>query len=433
MQPEHTRMQLYERLHTCLKSTLICRNKEQQAYNWNLHARPAQRMPQGNWHTWLIMAGRGFGKTRTGAETIRSWVKERRAKNICLLGNTIADVRHVMVEGISGLLSVCPKEERPVFYASRGFLAWPSGAKAMCFSASAPEKLRGPQFDVAWVDELAKFQKARAVWRQLMLALRLSERPRCIITTTPRPIPLLRNLIKQKNVVVTKGKTAENTALSDTFLEHIQSLYQGTSFAAQELEGEICEDSKEALFTRCMLDGARLEKGADVPDFYRCVIAVDPAVTSNEHSSETGIIVAGTCAKGNAYIVDDLSGVYPPDVWAKKTIEAYKAHQADGIIAEVNNGGDLVKQTIHSIDKTVIVKSVRATRGKWMRAIPIQALYSQGRVFHTKIFTELEKQMLTYTPQQTKSPDRLDALVWALFALCLISQNNSQPQMWDTW
>lgn len=431
------RQDLLKRLAKAFKGEIKRRKDDLLRYDWSKQARPSQIEPTGDWFVWLILAGRGFGKTRTGAETIRSWVAKGQARNICLLGHTIDDVRRVMIEGPAGLLSVCPPNERPLFLPSRGLLQWPSGAVASCYSAMSYEKLRGPQFDAAWVDELAKFPKVSTVWDQLMVGLRLGKRPRCVVTTTPRPLQLLKTLSAQKNVFVTRGSTFENNHLSAAYKELMQTFYQGTSFAAQELEGQLLDQKAGALWTYKMLDAARLPATQTVPPLLRCVVAIDPAVTSNAHSDETGLIVAGLAASGKAYVLDDLSGQYEPLVWAQKAIDAYHAFEADCLVAEVNNGGDLVERMLRSIDQSVAYKALRATRGKWVRAEPVMALYAKGRVVHAKHFKKLEAQLLSYAPQQEsgqKSPDRMDALVWALSDLCLVhkqpEQQRSTPKIW---
>jgi len=436
--PHHERLQLYARLLTLLKQKRHQRVQLTEQYNWKRCARIAQQEPTGAWNIWLILAGRGFGKTRTGAETIRLWVEEGRARRLCLLGHTLEDVRKVMVEGESGLLAISPPWNRPKFVSSHNYLEWPSGARAYLHSAVAFEKLRGPQFDGAWIDELAKFPKAAEVFDQLMMGLRLGQSPRCVITTTPKSTPFLKRLLTQPKVIVTRGHTFENKKnLSDSYVESMQMLYEGTPLGKQELEGQLCDLAPSGvLWTQDLLDQARLEPLDAPSSFARTIVALDPAVTHHHTSDETGIIVASLDEKGTAYIRADLSGKYDALCWAKKALEAYHFYKADALVAEVNNGGDLVETMLREMDPYVSYKGVRASKGKWLRAEPCAALYKKGRVKHVATFNTLEKQMCTFDPVVSGiSPDRLDALVWALFELCL-NQTAIQekdpvvPHMW---
>jgi len=385
-------------------------------YNWQVHARPEQLEPPGDWPVWLMMAGRGFGKTRAGAETVRSWVESGRYKRIALIGATLDEARSVMVEGESGLLSVLPPWERPIYNKTSGQLYFPKiGALITLYSARTPEKLRGAQFDAAWMDELAKFPKAREVWDQLHLGLRLGQNPKTLVTTTPRTIPLMQELLGRDDVIVTRGRTQDNAPnLAPKFLSLVQQRYGGTRLGLQELEGHLLASNQNALWTESMI---QIKPKAE--SFVRLVVAVDPAVSLHEESAETGLIVAGLTEEGHAYVLEDLSGRLSPQEWGEKAVDAYHRHKADALIAEVNNGGDLVQRLIQSLDETVAYKSVRATRGKYTRAEPIAAFYTPGRVFHTSPFPELKAQMLTFTPGSSPSPDRLDALVWALSDLLL--------------
>ena len=413
----NTRLHLLGRLHKTLKQLHAQRKHIRARYRWDLCARPSQKEPGGQWSVWLIIAGRGFGKTRTGAETVRNWVESNRARRICLLADSLDDGRKVMIEGESGLLNVCPPWNRPTFYPSHGKLKWPSGAEAQLYSAHHYEKLRGPQFDGAWVDELAKFQKPQEAWDQMMMGLRLGQDPKVVVTTTPRPLLFLKNLCAAKDSVVTRGATAENQQnLSRAYLENMQRSYAGTRLGAQELEGHFVEEEGTALWTYEMLHQARIQ-AEDLPELTYIVVAVDPSVTANQKSDETGIVVVGRDREGRFYVLEDCSGSMEVVTWAHKAVEAYHTFQASCIVAEVNNGGDLVKRVIQGIDASVPVHSVRAMKSKWQRAQPMAALYEIGRVKHIKRFEQLEKQMLTYTPLSQSSPDRLDALVWALSEL----------------
>lgn len=413
------------------------RKQERQAYDWSIQARPQQLPPKGNWRIWLILAGRGFGKTRTGAETIRWWATNGVYRRICLLAHHHDDARKVMVEGPSGLLSISPSWEGVTYSASRRMLSWPGGAKAFMYSASAPQQLRGPQFDAAWIDELAKFPDIETVWDQLMFSLRLGNMPRLVITTTPTPCAFLKELMGREDVHITTGTTFDNAHnLASGYLETLKKRYCNTRIGLQEIEGKVLEDDvPDALWKGHVLKDVLLPLDQEPPPLSRVVVAVDPAVTHHANSDETGLIVAGTDAKGHAYVLEDLSGKWSPSQWGSKAVEAYHRHQADRVLAEVNNGGDLVEKLIHAVDATVSFKAVRASRGKHIRAEPIAALYEQNRVTHLKHFPELVEQMLTFTTKSGKSPDRLDALVWALTELCLVQKKQSKknrPQVWGT-
>ncbi len=409
------RVTLYQRMRDLLRAERHKRHQDKHRYDWGRMARPSQSAPAGDWRLWLIIAGRGFGKTRTGAETIRSWVESGCAKRLCLLGANMDDVRKVMVEGESGLLQVCPPWNRPTFYPSRGMLEWPSGAVATLYSGHNYEKLRGPQFDGAWVDELAKFDDPEAAWDQLMMGLRLGETPRVVVTTTPKPSPFLRRLCTLPGAVVSRGSTFENKKnLSSSYLEAMKQRYEGTKLGKQELEGQFVAAEENALWSYDLLKKCRWPEGKPLPTFVSCLVGVDPSVTSGESSDETGIVVVGKDAHGVLYVLEDISGRMDALTWARRAIDAYRRHEADAIVAEVNNGGDLVARVIHDVDETVLVHAVRALRGKWMRAQPVAALYAQARVFHAGDMAALEQQMITYTPQASSSPDRLDALVWAV-------------------
>ena len=382
----------------------------QDPWQWSKNARPEQRVPPGDWRIWLILAGRGFGKTRMGSETIRQWVQEKRYQRICLLGDCSDDVRKVMIEGASGLLAISPPWEGLVYEPSKRQLTWPSGAIAMGYSASAPQQLRGPQFDAAWIDELAKFEQDQDAWDQLMMGLRLGHNPRVIITTTPRPTPLIKQLLQRPDVVVTRGTTWDNARnLPKTYVDMLQSRYAGTALGAQELDGLVVENQGEGLWKADMIVHQKHPK-----HLMRIVVAIDPAVSNGENSAETGIIVAGMDDAGMGYVLEDLSGRFSATQWMHKAVEAYNRHGADRIIAEVNNGGDIVGHLLHSLFPNVPYHGVHATRSKNARAEPIAALYEQKRVVHCDYFHELEQQMIRLSRPLS---DRMDALVWALSAL----------------
>jgi len=389
-------------------------------YDWNFIARPKQLAPQGAWLVWLLLAGRGFGKTRSGAEWVRARVEAGSAGRVALVAPTASDARDVMIEGESGLMAIAPPQFRPHYEPSRRRLTWPNGAVATSFSADEPERLRGPQHDAAWCDELAAWRYEEA-WDNLLLGLRLGRDPRCVVTTTPRPMRLVRLLASSPEwVALSRGRTYENAAhLAPGFLAAIVKRYEGTRLGRQELEAELLEDVTGALWSRALLerDGARV---AAVPELRRIVVAIDPAATSGEASDETGIVVAGLSQEGHGYVLDDLSGHLTPHQWASRALAAYRARAADRIVGEVNNGGEMVEATLRAVDPAAAFKAVRASRGKIVRAAPVAALYEKGRVHHLGAFPALEDQMCSFTGERARpSPDRLDALVWALTELMI--------------
>lgn len=399
-------------------------------YDWSLWARPNQLPPEGNWRVWLMLAGRGFGKTRSGAEWVRSEVA-RGVQRIALVAPTSGDARDVIVEGESGILAVSPPWDRPLYEPSKRRLTWRNGAIATTYSADEPERLRGPQHDAAWGDELSVWRYPET-WDMLMFGLRLGDNPRCVVTTTPKPSRIIRELLSDPKVAVTRGRTAENRAnLAPAFLDQIVRRYEGTRLGRQELDAELLEDVPGALWTRDMIEAARLSPNGKLRlnDLIRIVVAIDPATTSGEDSDETGIIVAGKDAAGRGYVLDDLSGRMHVREWARKAVDAYRHHQADRIIAEVNNGGDMVEATIRIADENVAFSKVTATRGKVVRAEPVAALYEKGLVTHVGLFPKLEDQMCLFTSDFDRgtagfSPDRVDALVWALSALLVQPMSN---------
>jgi len=383
-------------------------------FDWPFWARPDQLAPDGAWRVWLILAGRGFGKTRAGAEWVRALAETGRGRRIALVGETAADARDVMIEGESGLLACCPPWARPRYEPSKRRVSWPNGAVATAFSADDPEQLRGPQFDAAWADEIAKW-RYEAAWDNLMLALRLGADPRCVATTTPKPRAWLVRLAADPATAVTRGATRANAAnLAPGFLERILARYAGTRLARQEIDGEFLAEAPGTLWPRALLEAARADPAA-VPELARIVVAVDPAVTAGPDSDETGIVVAGVDGAGRFWVLEDRSGRMSPDLWARRAAKALRRHRADAVVCEVNQGGDLVAATLRTVDPALPVRAVRATRGKYRRAEPVAALYEQGRVRHAGAFPELEDQMAGFTGAPgDASPDRLDALVWAL-------------------
>jgi len=404
-------------------------------HDWSFWGRDAQfPPPDKDWNTWLINAGRGFGKTRCGAEWVREQVKLGH-KRIACVASTNSDIERVMVKGESGFLSVCWKHDKdyngkltgfPEWSPTKRSLTWANGAKVEFYSAEEPERLRGPQFELAWCDETAAWNKDMDTWSMLQFCMRLGKHPRIMVTTTPKPTKLIRQILKDPKTIVTTGSTFDNSSnLAGTYLTAVREQYEGTRIGRQELYAEVLEEAEGALWTTAMLDDASV-KHEDVPDLARIVVALDPAVTSNAESDMTGIVVAGIDVNGVAYVLGDYTDRLSPQGWAMKAIELYHHHQADRIVAEVNQGGDMVKTTIHGEDETVPYKAVRASRGKFARAEPISALYERGLVKHVAnppdgaTLNELETQMRTWEPLGSiGSPDRLDALVWAITDLSL--------------
>jgi phage terminase large subunit-like protein len=421
------------------------------AYDWMLWARDDQLPPLAGadgapWRTWLILGGRGSGKTRAGAEWVRARalglpsLTEMRAHRIALVGRTIGEVRDIMIEGVSGLMSVHAPDERPTYEISRNQLTWPNGTVAQMFAADDYETLRGPQFDTAWCDELAKWRQAERAWDNLQFTMRLGDCPQVCITTTPRASRFLKRLMKDPQLVVTRARTTDNAAnLAPAFIRDMQKKYGGTPMGRQELDGEIVEERMYGLWKRSWIEQNRIEPksvssnsagvGADRGrpgerlEMQRIVVAVDPPVTANTGSDSCGIVVAGIALDGRAVILADrtIQG-RTPDTWARAAVQAYHDFEADRLVAEVNQGGDLVVSVIHQVDPSVPVHKVRATRGKWLRAEPVAQLYAEGRVAHYGTFPELERQMCDFATDglsEGRSPDRLDALVWALTELML--------------
>ena len=391
-----------------------------------------QLPPKGDWRSWVIMGGRGAGKTRAGAEWVRAQVEgarpldEGRAKNVALIGETIDQTREVMVFGQSGIMACCPPDRRPEWQATRKRLVWPNGAVAQVFSAHDPEGLRGPQFDAAWVDEMAKWKRGRETWDMLQFALRLGDQPRQCVTTTPRNVGVLKDLLSLSSTTVTQAPTEANRAnLAASFLEEVRTRYAGTWLGRQELDGELIEDTEGAFWTLSGLEDGRVGETGELD---RIVVAVDPPVTGHKGSDECGIIVAGAVTQGpvstwRAVVLEDASvRAASPLEWAQAAIDAMDRHGADRLVAEVNQGGDMVQTLVRQIDAMVPYRAVRASHGKAVRAEPVAALYEQGRVAHLGVFERLEEQMCAMTAQGyrgKRSPDRLDALVWALTELLI--------------
>jgi phage terminase large subunit-like protein len=388
--------------------------------SWAAQARPAQLPPPGDWRTWLILAGRGFGKTRAGAEWIKASAAADGDLRIALVGATAAEARAVMVEGESGLLAVSRPHERPHWQSSLGLLVWPSGARALVYSAEAPDRLRGPQHHLAWCDEIAKWPQGEAAWDNLLLGLRLGERPRVLATTTPRPVALVRRLLDEAGTVVTRGRTADNVHLARAFVHQVTQLYGGTRLGRQELDGELIDEVDGALWTRAMIETCRVRKA---PAIRRVVVGVDPPAGVGRDAC--GIVVVAMGEDGRGHVVEDASvGGLGPEGWARAVADAAERHKADRVIAEANNGGAMVESVLRAVDATLPVRRVHATHGKVARAEPIAAPYAAGRVAHVGAFPALEDQMCGLLTGGAyvgpgRSPDRADALVWALWELML--------------
>ena len=395
-------------------------------------ALPHQLPPAGDWRSWVVMGGRGAGKTRAGAEWVRSEVEgakpldKGRSRAVALVGETLDQVREVMIFGDSGIMACASPDRRPTWEATRKRLVWPNGAVAQIFSAHEPESLRGPQFDAAWVDELAKWKKAEEAWDMLQFSLRLGDHPRQCVTTTPRNVDVLKRIMGNASTVVTHAPTEANRAnLASSFLEEVRARYAGTRLGRQELDGVLLEDAEGALWTMASIEAARVE---EVPAFDRVVVAVDPPVTGHAGSDACGIMVVGVVTDGppsdwRAFVIEDASvrGASPAG-WAEAALEAFHRHDADRLVAEVNQGGDLVETVIRQIDPIVPYRAVRASRGKVARAEPVAALYEQGRVRHLRGLGHLEDEMCKMTARGFEgrgSPDRVDALVWAMQELMI--------------
>lgn len=400
-------------------STLTDEECELLAYDWLFWARDKQIAPDTNWTFWLILAGRGFGKTRTGAEWIRGQAKHKAIVN--LIGATSDDARDIMVDGESGILAVCPPDERPTYKKYERKLIWPNGSLSLIFTADQPDRLRGKQHMALWADELCSWRYAQDAWDQAMFGLRLGPNPQALITTTPRPIKQLVDLMKDPATTITYGTTYENRPnLAPAFYKRIIKKYEGTRLGRQELTAELLSDVPGALWGRAKLEELRVKS---VPDLIRVVVAIDPPASSDDENAEAGIIIAGIgpCrCKGHqeihGFVLEDYSRHGEPAAWAKAGTDAYNKFRADLIVGEVNNGGEMVGFTVLTVDPTVNYKPIRASRGKYTRAEPISALYQKGQVHHLGLFPELEDQMCTWLPGE-KSPDRMDALVWALTEL----------------
>lgn len=394
-------------------------------YTWKFWARPNQLAPEGGWATCLALAGRGFGKTEAGAQ----WVRERVAsgsRSIALVAETQKDLEEVMVPR---LVNIHPAHERPTVRFRPVRVVWPNGAQALGYNGTEPDQLRGPEFDTAWVDELAKYRYARETWDMLQFTMRAGDDPRVFVTTTPRPIPVIREIAADPKTVILRGSTFDNAAnLPVQFLNRLRERYEGTRLGRQELHAEILDDLPGALFTRGMFDSHRVKAASEMA---RIVVAVDPSGTAgaSDDGDSIGIVVAGKGIDGRAYVLADRTCKLSPDGWAKRAVAAYHEFRADRLVAERNYGGAMVEALLRTVDRRVSYKEVTATRGKAVRAEPIAALFEQGRVSIVGSMPELEDQACLMGPDGyvgEGSPDRLDAMVWALTELMLAPQVQSK-------
>jgi phage terminase large subunit-like protein len=379
----------------------------------------------GPWTTWLMLGGRGAGKTRAGAEWVRAMVHGippwtgRAHGRVALIGETAHDAREVMVEGESGLLRTSPLEQRPEWIATRKRLEWSNGAIGQVFSADDPESLRGPQFEAAWCDELAKWRYGEATFDMLQFALRLGKRPRQLITTTPRPLPVIKRLIVNPRTLVTRAPTRANQDfLSPAFLETVVDRYAGTRLGRQELDGELIEDRPDALWSRALVEGCRVDAA---PALSHIMVGIDPPGSSRQGADACGIVAAGRAESGMYFVLEDASQAgLTPQAWATKAVALYRRLNANSLVAEVNMGGEMVRSVLRQVDGSVPLKEVHARRGKYLRAEPVAALYEQGKVKHVGCFPLLEDEMCDFGVNGLSSgasPDRLDALVWAITAM----------------
>ena len=416
-------------------STLTDIELEALMFDLEWQGRPKQQLPDGNWFAWVVKPGRGFGKTWLGGKVIGK--KAHTVERIALIGSDIGEVRDIMIEGESGILATAHPSFRPHYNKQLCRLEYPNGSKVLGYSAQEPESLRGPNNGFAWVDELFKFRYQQALWDELVMTMRSGANPQVLITSTPRPTKLCKELVADRNNIVTNGSMGENDALPARFIDQIEKKYGGTRRGRQEIDGEILDDNPGALWKLVDIERARVkEKDKDGKAWFeqmdRIVVAVDPATTSNEETSDaTGLIVCGR-KDDQGYVFSDDTLVATPSEWGNEAVSAYNRWKADRLVAETNNGGDMVETIIRNIQPSISYRKVHATRGKAIRAEPVAALYEQGRIHHVGAFDELEAEMLEFDPglgRDQKSPNRMDALVWAfaeLFGDCF-----AVPEIYD--
>lgn len=390
-------------------------------YDWEgVWARDSQLLPTGDWDTWLLLCGRGFGKTRTGAETVRLAVENGWARRIALVAPTAADARDTMVEGESGLLAACPPWFPAHYEPSKRRVTWKRAgrevARATLFSAEEPERFRGPQHDFVWGDEPASWPDAEEAWAQLQLGLRLGARPRSVITGTPKPVKLILQLMKDRRTHVTRGSTYENPHLAASFYQQIATLFGSSRLGRQEIFAEVLEDMPGAIFDLALVEKFRVERA---PELSRIVVAVDPTQASDKGADETGIMVVGRGVDGHGYVLEDCTVKGSPEQWARAVALSFHRHQAESVVAEVNVGGEMVEFTLKTVDDSLPVKTVRAMRGKAKRAEPIAALFEQGKIHLVGRFPKLEQQMKTFTGVNGRRDDRTDAMCWGFHELML--------------
>ncbi|MEZ5872402.1 MAG: terminase family protein [Nitratireductor sp.] len=407
------------------------------ARDWPVFSLPAQRPPLSRWRTWLLLGGRGAGKTRMGAQWLKGIVSGDphyagdAAGRVALVGETYADARTVMIEGESGLLAAHSRSERPVWISGKRELVWPSGVIGQVFSANDPEGLRGSQFGAAWCDEIAKWAHPQETWDMLQFCMRLGSDPRQVATTTPKPLKLFARLMEEPTTAVTRSPTSANvTNLAPGFVEYLRGLYADTRLGRQELDGEIIEDVDGAMWQRGWIE---MHRSLDTPPLQRIVVAVDPPASSTASSDACGIVAAGIDADGICHVLADRT-VQPatPYRWAVEAVALYERLEADAIVAEINQGGDMVSAVVRQVSSNVPIRTVRATRGKAVRAEPVATLYERGRVVHAGRFPDLEDQMCAFTREglaDGRSPDRVDALVWAITDLALTARGSPRIRM----
>jgi phage terminase large subunit-like protein len=391
---------------------------------WKLQAREEQIPPDGNWLVWMVQAGRGFGKTRAGAEATSHFLHEHPSSRVALVGPTWRDVRDTMIEGESGLLAVLPPREVVKWNTSLGELTLRNGSKCFAYAATQPDRLRGPQHHFAWGDELAAWERAET-WDVLLLGLRLGKDPKVVLTTTPKPRAIVRAVLKHPRCVTVRGSTYDNIDnLPPDYAAAVLAQYEGSRMGRQEIMGELLEDVEGALWTLDDIDKARVP---EAPDMLKVVVAIDPA---GGGADEVGIVAVGMGKDRHGYVLADRSGHFTPERWAKRAVDLYRELEADKIVVERNYGGDMVKATIQAVDKRVPISEVVASRGKRLRAEPISTRYEQGLVHHVGVFTELEDQMIQWTADTEDSPDRVDALVWGLTDVLNMGQGAAFLDYW---